>query len=714
LNLEGKRILVTGGTGSLGQTLVRRLLTGERGQPAKVIVFSRDEAKQHYMRLDFQHRAAATDDIIYQNSSQILGFRIGDVRDYGSFLTALRESDVVFHAAALKQVPTCEYFPYEAVQTNVIGPSNLVRAIRENDTPVEVVVGISTDKACKPVNVMGMTKALQERILLEANIGSNKAKFVCVRYGNVIASRGSVVPLFVEQIRRGGPVTITLREMTRFLLTLDRAVDTVFAAVDKGEPGETYIPRVPTANVADIARALMTKEVQIVYTGVRPGEKIHEVMVSEEERFRTIERDGYYVILPILPELRDQRRIEPVLAGEYSSEHDNVGVEELCGDRSLRVMRVVTIFGTRPEIIRLCRILPLLDRHCEHVTVHTGQNYEENLSDIFLRDLDVRQPDVNLGARTTSFAEQTGTILAGVDRVLVDRKPDRVLILGDTNSALSSIVAARRGIPVFHMEAGNRCYDDRVPEEVNRRIVDHSSTILLPYTMRSKENLVREGIERDRIFVTGNPIHEVLEHFGPEIDGSGVLDRVGVERNGFFLATMHRAENVDEPRRLDLLLQGLSRVADEHAMPMLVSVHPRTASRLEVFGVSPRSARVRLLEPLGFFDFVRLEKNARLVLSDSGTVQEECAIFNVPNVTIRDVTERPETIECGSNILSGADPEAVARAAELAMATGNEWAAPAEYLARNVSRTVTKIVLGYLSLRRHASGVTDPHPSEQC
>lgn len=328
--LEGKRILVTGGTGSLGQTLVRRLLTGEMGQPAKIVVFSRDEAKQHYMRQEFTQRAAATDDIIYLNSREILSFRIGDVRDYSSVLAAVRDADVVFHAAALKQVPTCEYFPYEAVMTNVQGPHNIVRAVRENDTPVELVVGISTDKACKPINVMGMTKALQERVLLEANIGSKQTKFVCVRYGNVIASRGSVVPLFVEQIRRGGPVTITVKEMTRFLLTLDRAVDTVFAAVRQGRGGETFIPIVPAALVTDVATALMgDKEVPFVFTGIRPGEKLHEIMVSEEERFRTVARAGYYVILPVLPELRDSAVIEPVLQGEYSSEHDNISVDEL-------------------------------------------------------------------------------------------------------------------------------------------------------------------------------------------------------------------------------------------------------------------------------------------------------------------------------------------------------------------------------------------------
>ncbi len=330
MNLAGKRILVTGGTGSLGQTLVRRLLSGEMGRPERITVFSRDEAKQHYMRLDFMHKRAATDEVIYENSQQLLNFRIGDVRDYPAFLAALRDTDVVFNAAALKQVPTCEYFPFEAVQTNIGGANNLVRAIRENVLKIETVVGISTDKACKPINVMGMTKALQERILLEANRDCPDTKFVCVRYGNVIASRGSIVPLFVEQIKAGGPVTITLPEMTRFLLSLNRAVDTVLAAVKEGRRGETYIPQVPAAKVVDIARALMGEnEVEMVFTGIRPGEKLHEIMVSEEERFRTTERNGYYVIHSILPELSELKDFEPVLTGEYSSSDDNLSVSDL-------------------------------------------------------------------------------------------------------------------------------------------------------------------------------------------------------------------------------------------------------------------------------------------------------------------------------------------------------------------------------------------------
>ena len=345
-DLEGKKILVTGGTGSLGQTLVRRLLSGEMGKPARITVFSRDEAKQHYMRLDFMHRKAATDEIIYKNSQDLLNFRIGDVRDYSSLLSAMRDADIVFHAAALKQVPSCEYFPFEAVQTNILGAQNVARAIRENNLAIETVVGISTDKACKPINVMGMTKALQERVLLEANRDCPNTSFMCVRYGNVIASRGSIVPLFVEQVRNRQPITITLEEMTRFLLSLDRAVDTVFAAISTGRRGETFVPKVPAAKIVDLAKAIMgNEELPIIFTGIRPGEKVHEIMVSEEECFRTIERGDYYVILPVLPELREETDFVPALDGEYSSKDKNISIEDLrtlLGQSSEEIGRFLT------------------------------------------------------------------------------------------------------------------------------------------------------------------------------------------------------------------------------------------------------------------------------------------------------------------------------------------------------------------------------------
>ena len=320
MDLNNKRILVTGGTGSLGQSLVRRLLTGEMGTPSKVVVFSRDETKQYEMRADWKQNTYATDDIAYRNFEELLQFRVGDIRDYPTVLEAVKGVDVVFNAAALKQVPTCEYFPYEAVQTNIIGAHNITRAIREGQTPVKLAIGVSTDKACKPINVMGMTKAIQERIFIESNLSTPDTSFVCVRYGNVLASRGSVLPLFKEQIRTGGPVTITLKEMTRFLLTLNQAVDTIFAAVHGANMGETYVPKAPAARILDVAKVLIgEKGTPIEFSGVRPGEKVHEILVSEDEVPRTTERDGYYIIHPIIPEL-SSKITKPALQKEFSSD----------------------------------------------------------------------------------------------------------------------------------------------------------------------------------------------------------------------------------------------------------------------------------------------------------------------------------------------------------------------------------------------------------
>jgi UDP-glucose 4-epimerase len=318
--LDGKRLLITGGTGSLGKLLVRRLLTGEMGEPESIIVYSRDEAKQHQMRLDSLHRTAATDEIIFHNFQQKLKFWIGDVRDYDSVNSVLRESDVVFNAAAMKQVPTCEYFPFEAARTNIGGAENIVKAIQHHRLPVETVVGISTDKACKPVNVMGMTKAVQERVFIQANMRCPDTRFVCVRYGNVLASRGSVIPLFHDQIRHGGPVTITSPDMTRFLLSLNQAVDTVFAAVRSGQRGETYVPAAPSALVTDMAAALIgERAIETRFIGVRPGEKVHEAMVSEEEAHRTVRRGDWFVIQPMLPEVLEPSGEPAALDGEFSS-----------------------------------------------------------------------------------------------------------------------------------------------------------------------------------------------------------------------------------------------------------------------------------------------------------------------------------------------------------------------------------------------------------
>jgi UDP-N-acetylglucosamine 2-epimerase (non-hydrolysing) len=359
-------------------------------------------------------------------------------------------------------------------------------------------------------------------------------------------------------------------------------------------------------------------------------------------------------------------------------------------------VKVVTLLGTRPEIIRLSLIIKLLDRSCEHTLVHTGQNYEATLSDVFFKELELRQPDRYLGVRASGFAEQGAQIISRSDEVLAELAPDRLVILGDTNSGLAAIAAARRGIPVYHLEAGNRAYDDRVPEEINRRVIDHCSTVLMPYTHRSKENLLREGIERQRIFVIGNPINEVLRANEPMVARSSVLARLGLTAGAYFAATLHRSENVDEPARLRQLFDGLAAVAAEHRQPVVISVHPRTKDRMDRSGIAVDPKAIRILEPLGFHDFVALEKSARCVLSDSGTVQEECAIYRVPSVTIRDVTERAETIESGSAMLSGSEPAAILRAVALVLSTGKDWLPPAEYLATNVAATVAKIILGHL------------------
>jgi UDP-N-acetylglucosamine 2-epimerase (non-hydrolysing) len=358
-------------------------------------------------------------------------------------------------------------------------------------------------------------------------------------------------------------------------------------------------------------------------------------------------------------------------------------------------MKILTVLGTRPEIIRLSLVIPLLDRHAEHILVHTGQNYADELDGIFFREMGVREPDIRLGVRESSFGAQIGEMLARSEAVLLERRPDRLLVLGDTNSGLVAILARRLGIPVYHMEAGNRCYDDRVPEEVNRRIIDHSSSVLMPYTERSRANLRREGIPSERIFVTGNPIREVLDHHAPAIAQSRTLSELGLTERKFFLVTMHRAENVDREDKLKALVDGLSLVHREFGLPVVCSLHPRTKSKVERFGIDLDRAGLRFLPPLGFFDFVCLEKAAGCVLTDSGTVQEETCLFGVPNVTIREVTERPETIECGSNILAGTEPEAIRRAVLLALSTPGAWTPPVEYLITNVSQTVCRIVTGY-------------------
>ncbi|MGG3571210.1 UDP-N-acetylglucosamine 2-epimerase (non-hydrolyzing) [Bacillus gobiensis] len=357
-------------------------------------------------------------------------------------------------------------------------------------------------------------------------------------------------------------------------------------------------------------------------------------------------------------------------------------------------MKIMTILGTRPEIIRLSIIIRKLDELSDqHILVHTGQNFTETLSDIFFKQLNVRKPDYVLLDRQQTLGEQLSTIFSRLEKILNENKPDKVLVLGDTNSGLSALLAERMGIPVVHLEAGNRCFDLEVPEEINRKIIDAISSFNLPYTPQSKENLVKEGIPRNRIFVSGNPIYEVLEHYKNEIQKSPILTKLSLQKDDYFLVTTHRAENVDHESRLLEIFNGINKIAEVYKKRIICSIHPRTKSRLNNKAIDIHPL-VEFHEPFGFFDFVKLEQNALCVLTDSGTVQEECCLFHVPTVTIRKTTERPETVECGSNMVSGIDAENIANCTKVMINQPKTWAIPEGYNRNDVSDRVIKLVLG--------------------
>jgi UDP-N-acetylglucosamine 2-epimerase (non-hydrolysing) len=357
-------------------------------------------------------------------------------------------------------------------------------------------------------------------------------------------------------------------------------------------------------------------------------------------------------------------------------------------------MKVLTVAGTRPELIRLSLVFRRFgEMGAEHVLVHTGQNYDVRLSQIFFDELELPPPDEYLGVRAETVGAQIGQIVARSEKVLLERRPDAILVLGDTNSGLSAIAAARHDIPIFHMEAGNRCFDWRVPEEKNRKLIDHISDWLLPYTPRSREYLLNEGLSADRIFVPGNPITEVLDHFRGLWEGSDVVARLGLDPDRYLLVTAHRQETVDVPARLRMLCLGLNETVEMLDLPLVWSVHPRTRGKLSETAVE-LDDRIQLHEPFGFGDFVALEARARCVITDSGTVQEECSLLRVPAVTCRDTTERPETVECGSNMLCGiGNPGRMAFSAAAMIAGGRDWISPYEH-DQDVAEKVVKFVLG--------------------
>lgn len=361
-------------------------------------------------------------------------------------------------------------------------------------------------------------------------------------------------------------------------------------------------------------------------------------------------------------------------------------------------MKVMTVVGTRPEIIRLSRVLAALDEHCEHILVHTGQNYDFELNQVFFDDLGVRKPDYFLSAAGSTGAETIGNVIIGVDKVLAEVNPDAMLVLGDTNSCMAVIPAKRRKIPTFHMEAGNRCFDMRVPEEINRRIVDHTADINLTYSSIARDYLLAEGIPADRVIKTGSPMFEVLNNYMPQIDGSDILSRLQLEAGKFFVISAHREENVDSPKNLIKLGHILNGLAGKYGYPVIVSTHPRTRKRIEEQGLE-FNPLVQLLKPLGFHDYNKLQKSAKAVLSDSGTISEESSIMNFPALNIREAHERPEAFEEASVMMVGLEVERVFQALQVldSQPAGNErlLRPVADYSMPNVSDKIVRIVHSY-------------------
>ena len=364
------------------------------------------------------------------------------------------------------------------------------------------------------------------------------------------------------------------------------------------------------------------------------------------------------------------------------------------------MLKVMTIVGTRPEIIRLSRVIPLLDEFCEHTLVHTGQNYDYELNQIFFEELEIRKPDVFLDAAGTNAAETIGNVIIKIDKVFESHKPDAILILGDTNSSLAAIAAKRRKIPIFHMEAGNRCFDYRVPEEINRKIVDHIADVNLTYSQIAREYLLREGLPPDQIICIGSPMREVLEYYKPKIDKATVLERLSLESYQYFVVSAHREENVDDDNNLKKLFEILNKLANEYKLPIIVSTHPRTKKRIEVLGLKANEYVV-FSKPFGFFDYIKLQINAKAVLSDSGTITEESSILDFPAINIREANERPEGFEEGSVMMVGLDIETITQSLKVLVCgvktTQRTLSMVTDYIPNNVSKKVLRIVISYTS-----------------
>ena len=368
--------------------------------------------------------------------------------------------------------------------------------------------------------------------------------------------------------------------------------------------------------------------------------------------------------------------------------------------------KVMTIVGTRPEIIRLSRVIERLDETVDHVLVHTGQNYDHSLNQMFFDDLGLRAPDHYLDVDTSSLGRVLGETLIKTEGLLLSERPDAVLVLGDTNSCIAAVMAKRMQIPVYHMEAGNRCFDANVPEETNRRLVDHVADFNLVYTEHARRNLLAEGLHPRRILLTGSPMREVLEHFRPQIDASEVVTRLGLDPQRYFLVSAHREENVDSPERLAMLVSCLKGVHQEWEQPIIVSTHPRTRKRLAAMDLDMEGADVRWLEPFGFHDYNKLQLAATCVLSDSGTISEESSILGFPAVTLRDSIERPEALDAGAIVMTGLDRESVLEAVHMAVAgIGESVSMPAGYEIDDASKRTVRFIVSTHRRHRHWAGI---------
>jgi UDP-N-acetylglucosamine 2-epimerase (non-hydrolysing) len=374
-------------------------------------------------------------------------------------------------------------------------------------------------------------------------------------------------------------------------------------------------------------------------------------------------------------------------------------------------LKVMTILGTRPEIIRLARVMDRLDRYTDHVIVHTGQNWDYELNEVFFEDLGVRKPDHFLGVGGGSLGETLGGILTGTEKAIAEEKPDAVVVLGDTNSAISAIMARRLKVPVYHMEAGNRSFDRNVPEETNRRLVDHIADFNLVYTEHARRHLLAEGLEHRRINLTGSPMREVLEHYRDLIEASDVVKRLGLTKREYFIASLHREENVDNRARLTQLVEALNTLAERHGMPVILSTHPRTRKRLEAFGLT-FDARVQDVKPFGFHDYNNLQMNAFCAISDSGTIAEESSMLGFPAITPRDAIERPEGIDVGCIIMTGLNRDTILNGVDAVTqmfdereAAGTPHPVPTDYCITNTSERVVSLILGTAKLSNQWDGI---------